>query len=1158
MKTARIFGISSLFCAAVSSGAGAGGPEAKVSVTNAEVTVDGKLTEPCWQRDADFADFKLLDSDKSATQQTEAWLARDDTWLYVGFKCHDPAADRIACRVTERDASVHQDESVEIFISPGTSGRTYYHFIVTATGLQGDNRSVGEDHNVDWDGHWRSAATIDAAKKCWYAEVAVPLFYLSRSEGEREWSFNLCRERWHEKVELSSWSSLKQNFHRPELFGRIEGLARLKPRDVFAPVMAGAKVGELLDLPDRCYKVTVTLKNQGKLPGTVNVFARDITKDGDVTLEEPNVHLGPGHARTVEITVPVKEFVQRRTQAGLLLKDGLSKWEFVKGVGAERSTQPLIVCMDRSFYTTEEKGGLICDLDLPEQVIRQCSLRIKSPFLQDDMVQDVQQASTRAALPIENLEPGTHEINVELRGQDGKAIARESCMLVKRRPPPPGGSEVKTDRWNRCVLVNGEPFFPVGHFSAPPTKMVAEMGANTVIPWWQASPEQFRGMLDEAHRHGLRVFIPPELTFGRGHMACTDPRFPERIRSGIEGTLPELMQKAANHPALLAWYTVDEPGGEALRKVIQELRDALMEGDGYHPGAPLFCRSFPKDDRWLQTIDLGLVDIYWHPTRKGDMHNTVEWLARGQRTVRHWNMPYWLAIVSEFISGSHRSMLPREQRVNTYLALIHDASAVFYFVWPIRHVETHAMFRTLYAEISELAPSLLLRPPRQNVRVTGGNEDTVKLRLKRHPKDGYILLAANTTDAPVDVSITIPGLRDGAEVGRAFAQEKLRVRDGAFTDRLAGYASRAYLITERAARIEEPVAIELALVMEGEQEAEQEPQKARNLIPNHSFEEDRGWRDVKPGGAISFDSTVAQEGKRSLRITRVQGAETMVTVSDKITLKPHTSYRFGAWLRGKFTSAPPTWGGPDLSIHSLSANKTKIFHQTHVKDLATWCRRSGTFSTGPEAETVQCCIYGGRGKYVGTAWVDGVVAEAAVQGKNLAPNSSFEYASLPGYPARWINLFKLGGEDRLTGGKEPALTMDEQVAYEGRHSLRLRGFHQLFTSPSRHDRGTRANPEKTYVVSLYAKADQDDVECWLRVRGDPGNKWNRFKVGKAWQRYHAVGKPHPKGRAVHVAFRTEGAIQTPWDKAPTVWLDAVQYEEGETPTEYVRDRYAQE
>ena len=114
MEASRILSIFSLVCAAASSAAGAGGPKAKVSVTNAEVAVDGMLTETCWQREADFADFKLLASGKSATQQTEAWVARDDTWLYVGFKCYDSAADRIACRVTERDASVHQDEWVEL------------------------------------------------------------------------------------------------------------------------------------------------------------------------------------------------------------------------------------------------------------------------------------------------------------------------------------------------------------------------------------------------------------------------------------------------------------------------------------------------------------------------------------------------------------------------------------------------------------------------------------------------------------------------------------------------------------------------------------------------------------------------------------------------------------------------------------------------------------------------------------------------------------------------------------------------------------------------------------------------------------------------------------------------------------------------------------
>ena len=1125
---------------------------ATAAVVTAPLVVDGKLTEPCWQRAPDCAGFRLLDTGEPATEQTDAWIVRDDTWLYAAFRCHDSAAGKITCLKTERDASVHLDESVEIFVSPGTSGRTYYHFIVTAAGVQGDNRSVGEDHNIDWDGHWRSAATIDTDGKCWYAETAIPLFYLSMEEGEGEWNFNLARERWQAKQEWSCWSPTTVSFHRPEQFGRIQGLRGLQPREVFAPVITDAEAGELLDLPERCYKVTLKLENHGQLADLVNAFARDITDEETTTRTEPNVPLGPGHSRSVQITVPIREFVQRRTRVGLSLTDSLGAWEFLRGCAAERSSKPLIVCMDRSYYTSETQGGLIHDINLPEMALQHSRIRINAPFLATDTVRDVQQASARVSLPLTDLAPGSHEIEAELESAEGSLIARESCVLVKRVPSR-AGTEVKADRWNRCMLVNREPFFPIGHFHGPPGKMVKDMGMNTVIPWQGASPGQFKELLDRAHQYGLSVFLPPELAFA-GFMSCADPRFPAKIRSGIENTLPELLELAAGHPALLAWYTVDEPAGDAIRRVIGELRDALMTGDGYHPSAPLFCRGFPVDERWVETMDMGLVDIYWQPTRRSSMAETLEWLAQGQGTTRRWNMPYWIAIVSEFTSNSYRGMLPCEQRANTYLALVHDATAVFYFVWPIRHTDVYAMFRALAGEITELAPSLLQRPPRQTVHIEGGDEDTVKVRLKKRPAGGHILLAVTTVDAPVDVTVKIPGLKEGGAVQRLFAANTYRVRNETFGDRLEGYGTRAYLIGEQDVQLEEPVAITLTLTMEQEEPGEEE---TRSLIPNHSFETDAGWAGVSLDGPISFDSSRSQDGARSLRLTRTQDAKTLFAATDTFTLKPHTHYRFGAWVRGEFRSGPAMWGGASLSVYSLTDRKSKLYLQTHTRNLDDWYRRTGTFTTGAETETVQCYLYADKGKYVGTAWIDNVflVEESVAQSKNLAANSSFEYAVLPDYPVRWTSLFVLGGPERLTGGKEPALTMDEQVAYEGAHGLRLRGFHQFFSSPSRYDRGSSADPDKTYVLSVYAKAGRDGVECWLRINGDGANEWSKFKVDTEWKRYHAVGKPHPKAGTAQMSFRTEGAINTPWEDAPTVWIDAVQYEEGTTPTEYTRDTY---
>ncbi|MGI6087560.1 MAG: sugar-binding protein [Kiritimatiellia bacterium] len=168
--------------------------------------------------------------------------------------------------------------------------------------------------------------------------------------------------------------------------------------------------------------------------------------------------------------------------------------------------------------------------------------------------------------------------------------------------------------------------------------------------------------------------------------------------------------------------------------------------------------------------------------------------------------------------------------------------------------------------------------------------------------------------------------------------------------------------------------------------------------------------------------------------------------------------------------------------------------------------------------------------------------------KNVAPNPSFEEATLPGLPD-----YLIPGGNSVIGYENSNMTLVENDPYHGRVCLQLinrkddgpriyTGF--LVASAPQHPQ-----PE-TYTWSIYIKGDTDGLEVlfgshWMKEWD--GNKWvatwKTVKVTKEWQRYSVTG-PIPANvyRKCGLEFQLRGY--------GTVWVDAMQLEKGSAPTEF--------
>ncbi|NQU51242.1 MAG: carbohydrate binding family 9 domain-containing protein [Bacteroidetes bacterium] len=158
-----------------------------------EVVIDGQLNEPIWKN----AEHRgsLIEKEPypliPMREDTEFAILYDNENLYIGVWCWDSEPDKIIQRLAPRGTS--GPDHLMLFLDSYFDKRTGYKFMVTPTGVQGDELrydDVKRDNN--WNGIWYSEGSVD--EKGWYAEVKIPFFNLRYSSKEQQtWGFNIMR-----------------------------------------------------------------------------------------------------------------------------------------------------------------------------------------------------------------------------------------------------------------------------------------------------------------------------------------------------------------------------------------------------------------------------------------------------------------------------------------------------------------------------------------------------------------------------------------------------------------------------------------------------------------------------------------------------------------------------------------------------------------------------------------------------------------------------------------------------------------------------------------------------------------------------------------------------------------------------------------------------
>jgi hypothetical protein len=140
----------------------------------AEVTIDGKLTEPEWDRAQVFTDFRVTQPYTLGAPRfpTEARLLGTPQGIVVGFRCtHPPSMPRQLAQ-TPRDADNNGDR-VNVYIDFNADAQVAYNVTIALAGSLQDATLTNENqYSTDWDSDVEYA--IQQTDEEWFVELLLP------------------------------------------------------------------------------------------------------------------------------------------------------------------------------------------------------------------------------------------------------------------------------------------------------------------------------------------------------------------------------------------------------------------------------------------------------------------------------------------------------------------------------------------------------------------------------------------------------------------------------------------------------------------------------------------------------------------------------------------------------------------------------------------------------------------------------------------------------------------------------------------------------------------------------------------------------------------------------------------------------------------------
>ena len=422
---------------------------------------------------------------------------------------------------------------------------------------------------------------------------------------------------------------------------------------------------------------------------------------------------------------------------------------------------------DRSYYTDEDQFRFRARLNRADEIGKRVAVELRGNGTVAGAVDlgfhlgQVEGAFAAGALP----EDG-YELVARLYGGSGI----EDSLSVEFDKLPSADREVKIDLFSQVLLIDGEPFFPIGLYwlRAGLLSEVKRLGFNVGDYYYKLQGEEIAELMDAADREGMQILLELSDFIRRREV----PDF-----EGIEKTV----ERYRRHPALLAWYLIDEPTETSVKpELSRKIYERIRELDPYHPVYLVNNRPQAYAD-YIDASDILAIDVYPVPryplTRVREFTQEARWCSLRQK-------PVWL-VAQAFGGVEHwpRPPTAAELRNMVYQALVQGARGILFYRYcqeEERQIQPSALWRevrTLAAELTELTPVLVAPEKRNGVRIIGGSQG-VDAMLREY-EGAYYLFTVNFTRSSRRVRLRFGGLPPLSYVEALFRSRQPRLQNGA-------------------------------------------------------------------------------------------------------------------------------------------------------------------------------------------------------------------------------------------------------------------------------------------------------------------------------------------------------------------------------------------
>jgi len=752
-------------------------PKATVLPTQKPPVLDGDLSDACWPEAQELTPFKQLSKDEPARLKTVARVSYDDRAFYFAVHASEPDMSGVHDTLAKVKNGPWGTDCVEFFIDLNHDRSTYYQFCANMRGEKWEARITTKDlfsgAASSWHCDWQAAGKI--LEDGWTVEAAIPFACLDwrppMDLGETV-GINVCRSD-PRKKEFTSWSCTYGAFHTPAAFGHVSGID-VNPQPFRY---------EVLGVDWHRARAGASIRNHTGEDQQVEAAFEAVGPDGQIHRATDKGTIEAGG--TWDATASLQLAGQGLHSLAVRLKDKDGLERLVSQPMDVRIAEGSLLELEGTefdFYTREEQARARCFIDASDERCVQMALNWWLERDGKDAAQRVEAQSKPGfnewPVPLKELANGTYELRVALE-EKGQPVAESGKRFRKL---PPAKHEVRINQWGRFLVFDGEPFLWYGFYdnmykkATPRERWPAALKdmrsvhstAVMAYTYWEISKEdEIRWALDQAHALGMKVWVHLQWIF-----SYCNPKYAmrsQRYRSEEEaiGVLRSVIKAHREHPALLGWSPLDEPGNRPAtftKELTEKFYHLIKELDPYHPCIFSHLTQTEHTEIYGEATDMALIPFGGGRDLRYDRLFHAFW---GTGLPVATNGPCYGAI-----SGP-REPTAQEMRVKIYKPLILGARGFSSYTYRGASMVTWREFRRIGEELHTLAPILLTPDNRLRVEVSPRGRDAFAL-LKEH-EGAYYLIALNVLSEPLDASLRLVDVPKVSEVMPMFGAKTPRV-----------------------------------------------------------------------------------------------------------------------------------------------------------------------------------------------------------------------------------------------------------------------------------------------------------------------------------------------------------------------------------------------